>query len=102
MEKIKILKPRDFNFGEEEVFIKVKDIRRGDIFYECERFINHKLIALTSARRVSDGFYIIAEDIEGEKVEIFYSEYTNYPSPSLYKEPQYLTEIEKEMVYVVE
>jgi hypothetical protein len=95
------LRPRDFNFGEDwvEVFLEVKNIRKGDVFFECERGVNHRLVALTSARRVNDGFYVVAETSSNEKVEIFYSEFTSYPAPNFYREPQYLTQHEDELVY---
>lgn len=102
--EIKFLRPRDFNFGEEwtDVYLEVKNIRKGDVFFECERGGNYRLLALTSARRVSDGWYCIAENSNREKVEIFVSEITNHPGPKLYREPQYITEFKKEMVYMID
>jgi len=101
---IKFLRPRDFNFGEEilDSYLEVKNIRKDDIFYECSRLCNHKLVALTNARRISDGFYVVVETLSGEKAEIFYSDFTSYPGPSLFLEPQYLTKVNKKLVYVIE
>jgi hypothetical protein len=101
---VKFLKPKDFNLGENwtDIFVEVKDIRKNDVFYECFRGKNKKLVALTSARRISDGYYVIVKDDNGNIAEIFYSEFTDYPAPSLFLEPQYLTKIDKEVVYLVE
>ncbi len=102
---VKFLKPKDFaNLGEEwtDVFIEVKNIRKNDVIFECIRGENHKVIALTSARRILDGYFVIVKNENGKIGEIFYSEFTDYPSPNLYREPQYLTEINKELVYVID
>ena len=103
-QKTKFLRLKDFDLGENwtDVYLEVKNIKKGDVFFECNRMSNHKLIALTSARRISDGFYVVAENVEGEKVEIFYSCFTSYPGPNFYKEPQYLTKVENELVYIIE
>jgi len=102
---VKFLKPKDFaNLGEEwtDVYLEVKNIRKGDVFYECERGSNYRLVALTSARRISDGWYCIVENSEKEKFEIFMSEMTNRPGPNLFWEPQFVMELEKEIVYMIE
>lgn len=102
--RVKFLKPKDFNLGENwsDIFVEVKSIRRGDVFYECFRGRNTRLTALTSARRISDGYYAIVKDDNENIGEIFYSEYTDYPAPSLFFEPQYLTEMNKELVYLID
>lgn len=101
---IKILKPKDFNMEEDlsDVYLEVKNIKKGDVFFECNRMTNHRLVALTNARRISDGFYVVAETIDGEKIEIFYSCFTSYPGPNFYIEPQYLTKVENELIYIIE
>lgn len=101
---IKFLRPKDFyNLGEnwDDVYVEVKNIKKGDIFFECEKGHNHQLEAITNARRIGDGFYVVAQTPEGEKFEIFYSEHTSHPGPNLYKEPKYLTKIDKELVYLI-
>ena len=105
MEKgVKFLKPKDFKFEDDllDTYIEIKAIRKGDVIYECERGENHKLKALTNARRISDGFYVVMETILGEKVELFYSEYTDYPGPRLFLVPQHLTEMNKQLVYLLD
>jgi len=101
---IKFLRPKDFNLGEDwsDVYLEIKNIRKGEIFFECIKGENHKLLALTSARRISDGFFVVVQNDEGDIGEIFYSDFTLYPAPNLFREPQYLTEINKELVYVIE
>jgi hypothetical protein len=101
---IKFLKPKDFyNLGEnwEDIYIEVKNIKRGDVFFECERGNNYQLKALTGARRISDGWYCIAETISGEKVEIFMSDMTQHPGPNLFREPRYTTKYNKEIIYML-
>ena len=102
--KVDFLRPKDFYFGEdwEEIFLQVKDIKKGDVFFECERYVNHKLTALTNARRISDGWYCMAETIDKKIVEIFVSNKTDHPGPGLFREPKYITELEKELVYMIE
>jgi hypothetical protein len=101
--KIKFLKPRGFSFDEDwtDVYLEVKNIRKGDVFFECVRGENYKLVALTNARRILDGWYCVVENNNGKQMEIFYSDYTNYPAPNLFREPQYLTEVEQELVYLI-
>ena len=72
------------------------------MFFECVRSKNHKLLAITSARRISDGYFAMVQDENNSIKEIFYSEFTNYPPPSFYREPQYLTEVNKELVYLID
>lgn len=101
---VDFLRPKDFsNLGEEwsDIYLEVKNIRKGDVFYECERGNNYQLVALTSARRISDGWYCIAKNSSGEKVEIFVSEMTQHPGPNLFREPQYFSEYKKEIVYII-
>ena len=109
MEKgIKILKPRDFYFGEEfgeefeDIYVEIKNIRKGDVFFECERGENYKLVAVTNARRINDGWYCVVENTQKERAELFVSEMTEHPGPTLFREPIYLTKIEKQVVYVIE
>jgi hypothetical protein len=102
--RVNFLRLKDFsNLGEdwEDVYLEVKNIRKGDVFYECERGVNYQLTALTSARRISDGWYCVAKNSSGEKVEIFVSEMTQHPGPNLFKEPQYVSEYRKKIVYII-
>jgi len=101
---VKILRPKNFDLNEEwsDTYLEVKNIRKGDVFFECERYNNYQLVALTNARRISDGWYCIAENLMKEKVEIFVSEMTQHPGPNLFREPQYVTEVNKEIVYVID
>lgn len=99
--KVDYLRPRDFQIGEDwsDVYLEVKNIRRGEVFFECDRGINYKLTALTSARRINDGFYCLAETVDKEKIEIFMSDKTSHPGPNLFREPQYITEYKNELIY---
>ena len=103
MKNTEIKTPFDFEFGDDEnVYLKVKDIRRGDVFYECERGENYKLKSLTNAQRMNEGWYVIALTKNGHKVEIYASEKTTHPGPNLYREPQYfLAEKKGKIVYQI-
>lgn len=101
---VKVLRPHDFNFGEdwEDAFVEIKNIRKNDVIFECFKGENHKLVALTSARRISDGYYVVVSNENNEVGEMFYSNCTSYPPPNLFREPQYLTEVNKKLVYIIE
>ena len=92
---VKFLRPKDFNLEEGwiDAFIEVKKIRKYDIIFECTRGENHRLVALTSARRISDGYFVIVQDERGNVGEIFYSEFTDYPAPNIFREPQFIQNI---------
>lgn len=105
MEKgIQFLRPIDFDFGEDfdDICVKIKDIKKGDVFFECEGGCNYKLKALTNARRINDGWYCVVENNKNEKFEMFISDMTKHRGPNLFWEPRFLTKIEKEVVYIID
>lgn len=68
--------------------IKIKDIKKGDVFYECEYGKNMQFLALTDAYEQDEGWAVKGQGIHGE-IE-FYSN-SKYPAyhPKLYREAQY-------------
>ncbi|MFA5067163.1 MAG: hypothetical protein WC466_03890 [Candidatus Izemoplasmatales bacterium] len=101
---IKFLKPKDFcNLGDDwkDIYVEIKNIKRGDVFFECERGNNYQLKAITNSRRISDGWYCVVENTTGERFEIFVSDMTCHPGPNLFKEPRFITKQNKEVVYLV-
>ena len=101
---VKFLRSKEFDFEENcsEIFVEVKKIKKHDVFYECEKGINYRLVALTNARKMGDGWYCVVENSKGSKVEIFVSEYTKHHGPNLFWEPRFLTEVKNELLYIVE
>jgi hypothetical protein len=92
--KIKFLKPKDFDFGEnfEDYYLKVKDIRKGDTFYECERSNNIELTALENAEKLSEGWSCKVKNNQGEVFELFLSDKTTHHGPNLFWAPQYISQ----------
>lgn len=103
--KIKFLRPELFEFGDSwnDYYVELKSIRKGDIFYECERYgENYELIALETARRVRGGWACWVQTREFGKFEMFVSANTTHAGPNLFRAPQHLTQLETgEYVYVV-
>lgn len=73
-----------------DMFISIKNIRKGQIFYECEFGDNYKFIASEDSKMKNHGWSCMAKDEDGQKVEFFLSSFTSHPGPSLYIEPLYI------------
>jgi hypothetical protein len=101
---IQFLKPRDLEFFEnfDDLYVKLKYVKRGDVFYECERGENFKLKAMSNARRINDGWYCVVENANKERKEIFVSELSNHHGPNLYWQPVNFTMENKEILYIVQ
>lgn len=98
---IQFLNLKDFDFEEfEEICVKLEDVKKGDVFYECESGENFKLTVLTNPRRINDGKYCIVENTDGEKFEIFISDNSDYPV-NLFWEPRFTSEVEENVVYII-
>jgi hypothetical protein len=104
-QKIKFLKPDLFNYGDswEDYYLELKSVKKGDVFYECERYgENYELIALEDARKVRGGWACWVQTHDKGKFELFVSSNTTYCGPNFFKAPQHLTQLETgEYVYVV-
>jgi len=98
---INFLNPTDFEFEDfDEICVKLKDVKKGDVLYECESGENYELTVLTNPRRINDGRYCVVENKEGEKFEIFMSEKTDYPV-NIFWAPRFLTKLEEKVVYII-
>jgi len=96
MEKMqKMYSPQMFQYEafDESPFLGIREIKKGDIFYECERGVNVKLEALSDARKTGSGW--LCKVKTNEKIMTIYSSTTNMYGPSLYRIPYYLTTNEK-------
>lgn len=69
------------------MFISVKDIKKDQVFYECESGFNDKYQALTDAYQENDGWAVDAQDDQNNTIH-FYA-HAGYASPNLYTCPQY-------------
>ena len=82
------------NYDLEDTFLEVKDIREGDVIYECDNHyygMNFEFKALSNAERTSEGWICLVEDSYGETFEIFVSGTTDgVYLPKFYRVPQYL------------
>lgn len=104
MEKMqKMYSPRVFQYetSDENLFLGIHEIKKGDIFYECERGINVKLEALGDAKKTRRGW--LCKVKTNNKIMTIYSSTTNMYGPSLYRVPYYITMNEQnQSVFLVE
>lgn len=75
--------------------IHIKDIKKDQVFYECERGSNIKWVALEDCRIIDDptrkGYVCRARDEEGDEMELFEAFEVGGYGLRLYSEPQYLS-----------
>jgi hypothetical protein len=78
--------------------IDLKDVKKGDIFYECQYGINLKCTALEDCREEEDGYHcyclIDHETMKKPYTEMFESYNCGAYGLRLYTQPQYV-EIDK-------
>jgi hypothetical protein len=104
MENLKFIRPNECDLGEnwEDYFLEIRSIKKGELFYECERGYNYQLKALEDAKRTRDGWYCKAQNTRNEVIELFVSADTQHHVPNLFRAPQYLTcDEEKGSVYFI-
>jgi hypothetical protein len=94
------------NYDLEDTFLEVKDIKAGDVIYECDnRYYgtNYEFKAISNAEETGDGWICLVEDNDGETFEIFVSGTTaGVYLPKFYRVPQYLEqETDGEFYYPV-
>lgn len=96
----------NFNHLEfEDTFVEIKDIRKGDVIYECDNNlygVNYEFKAVYDAKEYKEGWMCYLEDNKGEIHEIFVSGSTKSEYlPNLYRVPQYIDEEDGEFFYPV-
>lgn len=75
----------------DDAYIEVKDLKRGDVIFECEKGENLYLQAVTDAQPIGSGWVCMVQDFKGHQHEIYVSGGTkSLYTPMLYKVPQYL------------
>jgi len=104
--KLDYLRPCDIDFESDEwseLNLEIQNIKKGDIFYECERGCNYQLTALTDSRQSSDGWMCLVKDKNGKIHEVYIAENINYRGPNFYREPIYtVKDQEKGIVYLID
>lgn len=69
--------------------IEIKDIKKGDIFYECEYGENVQFIATSDPYREDGGWTIKGRGVNGEFDFYVRDGYSHY-GPKLYWQPEYI------------
>jgi len=86
----------------DDAYVEVKDIRKGDVIFECEKGENHLLQAVSDALPTGHGWVCKVQDALGYEYEIFVSGNTkSIYTPRLYRIPQYLQHEESRFYYEV-
>jgi hypothetical protein len=93
MESLRIIRPEECDLGENWVdyYLSISNIKKGELFYECERGLNHQLKAIEDAKKTRDGWYCKVQNTKNEVVELYVSADTQYHGPNFFRTPQYLT-----------
>ncbi len=102
MEKqLKMLKPDLFSEIENDGLVHVKNLKKGDIIYECESNTNYELYVRQDAQHLKSGWTCLVENTEGEIFELYVSKGISNMGPRIYKCPQYLEDIEDRGLFYV-
>lgn len=104
MKNAVFIRPSECDLGENWVdyYLEISNIKKGELFYECEKGFNYQLKALEDAKRASDGWYCKVQNTNNEVVELFVSADTQHHGLNLFRVPQYLTcDNEKGSVYFI-
>lgn len=74
--------------------LKIEDIKKGDVFYECEGGKNYKMTAMEDTRHLDatektfEGWELQAE-CEGNPTRLYVTKNHEHYGPKLYSEPAY-------------
>lgn len=69
--------------------LEIKNIKKGDIFYECEAGYNMQFLALEDAKRIDDGWGFKGQGIQGV-VDFYVADGYSHYGPKLYSQPEYI------------
>ena len=102
---IKIVKPSVFNCGDEwgDYFLRIRDLRKGDVFYECSRSgENYELRVIENPKKTKEGWFCLVENTSKEVFDFFVSSSTSYLEPNLFWAPIHLSRLDNgEYVYMI-
>lgn len=91
----------DIILQEEEIYINLNKIKKGDIFYECENNINLKMEALTDVVKNNEGYSFSAKSTLGI-CEIFISKYnSSIDMPNFCWEPIFFEICKGKLKYII-
>lgn len=79
--------------------IKVQDLKKGMIVYECEAGANIKMTIKDDAVEAADGFVAIGVTDKGTDIELYVHREHNQYGPRLYTESQYAKIVDGEWVF---
>lgn len=106
--KTKVYRPDFFEKVADEsenCHIELKDLKDGDIFYECSPDgINYELQAIGAPYKSGDGWKCrVKNTLSGEEVVFYVSDSTNYKGINLFRAPMNLSQNEKgKYVYLIQ
>lgn len=89
MKNSKFLKCNVFDKLEDLDSVNFKEIKKGDVFYECDFGKNFELTALENTRKRKDGWSCLVITIDGDVVELFLANNTSFNRMNLYYNPLY-------------
>lgn len=102
---IKIVKPNVFNCGDdwEDYFVRIRDLRKGDVFYECSGSgENYELRVIENPKKTKEGWFCLVENTDKEVFDFFVSTSTSYLEPNLFWAPIHLSRLDNgEYVYMI-
>lgn len=85
--------------------IGLKDIRKGDVFYECEKYKNYELVALENPKRIGETWKCqVLRTTTGETMEMVSTEIEgdlNVFAPNIFRYPVFLSQNEKGKNYYI-
>lgn len=83
-------KDKDEDILKEE-WLQIKDIREGEIFFECECGKNYQLEAVEDAKEIDNGWICKVKDSSNKIFEFFISANTEYKKINLFRIPQIIS-----------
>jgi len=95
--KLNYINPANTNYGEnfEDYYVEIRELKKGDVFFECENGSNIQLEATEDARKIKRGWMCLAKNNQGEQVELYVADKTKYHGPNFFKSPQFITNDEE-------
>lgn len=75
---------------DESPIVNLPQIKKGDVFYECDHGVNVEMQALSDARPTQEGWLCKVKTTKGI-MNIYSSATTDMYAPALFKSPYYLT-----------
>ena len=96
------LKKSHIHFEDENPFLFLNQIKKGDVFYDYERGVNIKMEALSDAKEINEGWSCKVKTSKGE--QFIYAIENTYYKPIFFWFPYYSSynSSEKNLIFVIE